>query len=152
MMDRNALVSGRIGGVVNVPSNIGGRPQQSQQSPGSGGMANGEDSNDDHGLRMSEESEPSLPGGSRFMEGYYGSGGMWGFPSQQPLPPGFAMPMMGPNFPIGPPLHPGVRFNHPSQSGVVGGGGVLPLGGLPTGPLPPHHLYMSSTAGSGPKL
>jgi len=134
MMDRNALVTGRIGGVLNVPSNLGGRPLQ---SPGPIGMANGEDSNEDHGLRMSEESGP------RFV---YGSGGLWGFPPQQPLPPGVTMPMMGPNFPIGPPPHPGVRFNHLSQ------GGVLPLGGLSTGPLPSHHLYMSSTAGSGPKL
>jgi len=140
MMDRNTLVTGRIGGVLNVPSNLGGRPQQ---PPGPGDMANGWDLNEDHGPRMSEE------GGPRFMEGHYGSGGLWGFPSQQPLPPGVAMPMMGPNFPIGPPPHPGVRFNHLGQGGVVAGGGVLPLGGLPMGP---HHMYMSPTAGSGPKL
>lgn len=135
-MDRNALVTGRIGSVLNMPSNLGGRPQQ---FPGPGGTANEEDPNEDHGLRMSEE------GGPRFMEGCYGGSGLWGFPTQQPLPPGVvAMPMMGPNFPIGPP-HPGVRFNHISQGGMV-------TGGLPMGPPPPHHLYMSSTAGSGPKL
>ena len=149
MMDRNALATGRIGGVLNMPSNLGSRPQQ---SPGPGGTANGEDSNEDHGLHMPEESGPSPPGGPRFMEGYYGSGGLWGFPSQQPLLPGATMPVMGPNFPIGPPLHPGVRFNHVSQGGVVAGGGVLPVGGLPMGPLSPHHLYMSPTVGSGPKL
>jgi len=147
-MDRNALVTGRIGGMLNVPSNLGGRPQQ---APGPGGMANEEDSNEDHGPRMPEDTGPLSPGGPRFMEGYYGSGGLWGFPSQ-PLPPGVTIPMMGPNFPIGPLPHPGVRFNHVSQGGVVTGGGALPLGGLPMGPLPPHHLYMSPTAGSGPKL
>ena len=140
-MDRNALVTGRIGGVLNMPSNLGGRPQQ---SPGLGGTVSEEDSNEEHRLRMSEESGHS-PGGPRFMEGYYGAGGLWGFPTQQPVPAGVAMPMMGPNFPIGPP-HPGVRFNHMSQSGV------LPMGGLSMGPLSPHHLYMSSAVGSGPKL
>lgn len=139
MMDRNALVTGRIGG----------RPQQ---SPGPGGVANGEDSNEDHGFRLFEESGPSSTGGPRFMEGYYGNCGLWGFPSQQPLPPGVTMPIMGPNFPIGPPPHPGVRFGHISQGGAVAGGGVHPMGGLPMGPLPSHHLYMSPTAGSGPKL
>jgi len=143
MMDRNALITGRIGGILNVPSGLGGRPL------GPGGMANGEDLNEDHGPRMPEESGPSPPGGPRFMEGYYGSAGLWGFPPQQPLPPGVGLPMMGPNFPIGPPPHPGVRFNHIGQGGGVGGGGVLPLGGLPMGP---HHLYMSPTVGSGPKL
>jgi hypothetical protein len=143
MMDRNALVTGRIGSVLNVPSNLGGRPQQ---SPGPGGTTNGEDSIEDHGPHMSEESGP------RFTEGHNGSGGLWGFPSQQPLPPGVTMPMIGPSFPIGPPLHPGVRFNHINQGGMVAGGGVLPVGGLPMGPLSPHHLYMSPTAGSGPKL
>lgn len=149
MMDRNALVTGRIGGVFNVPSNFGGRPQQ---PPGSSGTANGEDSNGDYGPRVSEESGPSSSGGPRFMEGYHGGSGLWGFSSQHSLPPGVAMPMMGPNFPIGPPPHPGARFNHMGQSGVVAGGGILPLGGLPMGPLPPHQLYMSPTAGSGPKL
>lgn len=140
MMDRNALVTGRIGGVFNIPSNLGGRPQQ---LPGSGGMANGEDPDEDHGPRMPEETGPPPLGGPRFMEGYHGSGGVWGFPSQQSFPPGVTMPMMGPNF-MGPPPHPGVRFNHVGQSGVAGG--------LPIGPLPPHQLYMSTTAGSGPKL
>ena len=149
MMDRNALVTGRIGGALNGPSNLGGRPQQ---FPGPGGTANEEDPNEDQGLHVPEEIGPSPPGGPRFMEGYHGSGGLWGFPSQQPLPPGAAMPMMGPNFPIGPPLHPGVRFNHINQGGVVVGGGVHPVGGLPMGPLSAHHLYMSPTAGSGPKL
>jgi hypothetical protein len=93
MMDRNALVTGRIGSVLNVPSNLGGRPQQ---SPGPGGTTNGEDSIEDHGPHMSEESGP------RFTEGHNGSGGLWGFPSQQPLPPGVTMPMIGPSFPIGP--------------------------------------------------
>lgn len=148
-MDRNALVTGRIGGALNMPPNLGGRPQQ---SPGLGGTATGEDSNEDQGVRMFEESGPSSPGGPRFMEGYYGSGGLWGFPPQQQLPPGVAMPMMGSNFPIGPPPHPGVRFNHLGQGGMVTGGGMLPLGGLPMGALPSHHLYMSQTAGSGPKL
>jgi len=138
MMDRNTLVTGRIGGVLNMPSNLGGRPQQSS---GLGGTASEEDSNEDHGLRMSEESGHS-PGGPRFMEGYYGGGGLWGFPTQQPVPPGVAMGMMGPNFAVGPP-HAGVRFSQ---------GGVLPMGGLAMGPLSPHHLYMSSTVGSGPKL
>lgn len=142
-MDRNALVTGRIGGVLSMPSNLGGRPQP----PG-----NGEDPSENHGLRMSEESGSSSPGGPRFMEGYYGSGGLWGFPSQQPLPPGVTIPMMGPNFPIGPPPHPGVRFNHIGQGGGVAGGGMHPLGGLPMGPLSPHHLFMPPTAGSGPKL
>ena len=143
-MDRNALVTGRIGGILNVPPNLGGRPQQ----PGSSGMVNGEDSSEDQGPRMSEESGPSLSG-PRFAEGYYGSGGLWGFPVQQSLPPGLTAPMMGPNF-MGPP-HPGVRFNHIGQGGGVAGG-VLPLGGLPMGPLSPHQMYMATTAGSGPKL
>lgn len=145
-MDRNALVTGRIGGVLSTPSNLGGRPQQ---SPGPGGRANEEE---DHGLRMSEESGPSSLGGPRLPEGYYSGGGLWGFPSQHSLGPGVAMSTMGPNFPIGPLPHLGVRFNHVSQGGVVAGGGVLPMGSLPMGPLSPHHLYMSPTAGSGPKL
>ena len=144
-MDRNALVTGRIGGVLNTP-NFGGRPHQ---PPGPSGMTNGDDLNEDHGPRVSEESGPQSLGGLRHIEGYHSSGGLWGFPQQPPLYPGVTIPTMGPNFPIGPPPHPGVRFNHLSQGGVVAGGGVLPLGGLPMGP---HHLYMSPTAGSGPKL
>jgi hypothetical protein len=108
-------------------------------------MADGEGSNEDHRPRIPEEIGPSSPGGPRFMEGYQNSGGLWGFPSQQPLPPGVTIPMMGPNFAIGPP-HPGLRLNH------IGQGGVLPLGGMPMGPLSLHNLYMSPTAGSGPKL
>lgn len=149
MMDRNALATGRVGGVLNVPW-IGRRDYE--QSPGQGGGANGEDSNEDHGPGIPEENGPSSAGGPRFMEGYFGSGGPWGFPPQQPLPAGVTMPMMGGNFTIGPPPYPGVRFNHIGQGGVVAGGGVLPMGGLQMGPLSPHHLYMPPTAGSGPKL
>lgn len=123
MMDRNALVTGRVGGILNVPCGPGGRCKQS-------GTTSGEDSNEDHALGAAEENGP------RFMEGYQGGSGPWGFPSQQP-------PVMGASFPIGPPPYPGVRFNH---------GGVLPMGGLQMGPLSAHHLYMPPTAGSGPKL
>lgn len=148
MMDRNALVTGRIGGIHNTPSNIGARPQQ---SPGLGTAVGGEDPNKSPGLRAPEENRPSSPGGPRFAEGCYGNGGLWGFPLQQPVLPGVTIPMMGPNFLIGPPSHPSLRFNHIHQGGVAGGG-VLPLGGSPMGVLSPHHLYMSPTAGSGPKL
>ena len=130
MMDRNALVTGRVGGILNVPCGLGGR---CKQSAGQGGTASGEDSNEDHALGVPEENGP------RFMEGYHGGSGPWGFPSQQP-------PVMGGNFAIGPPPYPGVRFNH------VGQGGMLTMGGLQMGPLSPHHLYMPPTAGSGPKL
>lgn len=145
-MDRNALVTGRIGGILNVPSHLSGRPQQ---PPGPGGMANSEDSSEDHGPRMLEENGLPSPGGPRLMDGYHGGGGMWGLPSQQPVPLGVAMSMMGPSFPIGLSPHPGIRLNHLSQGGVVSGSGMLPLGGLPMGP---HHLYMPPTAGTGPKL
>lgn len=147
MMDRNALVTGRFGGILNVPSNLGSRSEQPHER---GGMANEEPSEDPE-FHMSEESGPYSPGGPRYMEGYHGYSGLWGFPSQQPIPPGVTIPMMGPNFLIGPPPHPSVRFNHIGQSGVSGGR-VLPLGGVPMGQLSPHHLYMSPTGGSGPKL
>lgn len=144
MMDRNALVTGRIGAIHNSSSNFGTRPQQ---PPEPGGTANEKGSNEDPGLRLSDEDGLFLAGGPRFTEGYYWNGGLWGLPSQHHIPPS----MMSPNFLIGPPPHPSVRFNHVGQGGVVAGG-VHPLGGLPMGPLPPHHLYMSPTAGSGPKL
>lgn len=137
MMDRNALVTGRIGGMLNMPSNVGVRPQQ---SPGPGE----EGSNEGSGSPRSEENGLSSPGGLRSMEGYYGSGGLYrGLSLQQPIPPGVAIPMMGPNVWAGPPLA-GVRFNHINQ-----GGGGPPLGGLP---MSPYQLYLSPTAGSGPKL
>lgn len=147
MMDRNALVTGRFGGIHNAPYNIGARPQQSS---GLGAAAGGEDPNEGPGLRASEDIRPPSPGGPRFAEGYYGNGGLWGFPLQ-PVPPGVTIPMMGPNVLVGPPSHPSVRLNHINQGGVAGGG-VLPPGGLPMGVWSPHHLYMSPTAGSGPKL
>ena len=139
MMDRNALVTGRIGGILNGPANLGIR---AQQSPGPGGLAGGEDSNEGGGVPMSEENGGSSVGGPRFIEGYYESGGLWGFPPQQPVPPSVAIPMMGPNFLMSPPL-PNVRFG-----GVVAGGGP-PFGGFPTSA---HYSYLSPTAGSGPKL
>ena len=145
MMDRNALVTGRIGGILNVPSYLSARPQQ---YPGPGGAVGGEDPNQDPALRMPEEDGFSSPGGPRFMEGHHAGGGLWGFLPQQPA--GVGVPVMGPNYPIGSPPHPGARF-HINQ-GRVAGGGVLPLGGMSMGPLSPHHLYMSPTAGSGPKL
>ena len=145
MMDRNALVTGRIGGILNGPANLlGVRPQQ---SPGPGSLAGGEDPNEAPRFPIPEENGPSSSGGPRLVEGYYGNGGLWGFPAQQPIPPGVTMPIMGPNFLIGPPL-PSVRFGHINQGGVVAGGG-LSLGGLP---MSPHHSYLSPTAGSGPKL
>lgn len=146
MMDRNGLVTGRIGGTLNVPSNLGVRPQQ---SPGPGGLAGGEDSNEGPGPAVSEVDGRSSPGGPRFTEWYCGNGGSWGFPPQQPVPPGFTIPMVGPNFLIGPPLPGVVRFNHANQGGMVIAGGGLPLGGLP---MSPHHLFLSPAAGSGPKL
>lgn len=143
-MDRNALVTGRIGGTLNVPSNLGARPHP---SPGLGSSVGGEDLNEGPGLRVSEENGALSPGGPRFTEGHYGNGGLWGSPPQQHIPPSVTIPMMGLNFLTGPPL-PSVRFNHISQ-GVVGVGGGLNLGGLP---MSAHHLYLSQTAGSGPKL
>jgi hypothetical protein len=143
MMDRNALVTGRIGGILNVPSNLGVRPQR---PPGPGDGAGGEDANEDSALRTPEEDGLFSPGGPRFMEGHHTGGGLWGFLPQQPA--GLEIPLMGPSFLMGPPLHPSARFNQ----GRAAGGGVLPLGGSSMGPLSPHHLYMSPTAGSGPKL
>jgi hypothetical protein len=145
MMDRNALVTGRIGGIFNGPPNPGVR---SQQSPVPGSLAGVEDSNEGPGLPISEEIGAPSPGGPRFMDGYYWNGGLRGFPAQQPVPPGVTIPSMGPNFLIGPP-HPSVRFGHINQGGVVAGGGLIPLGGFP---MSPHHSYLSPTAGSGPKL
>lgn len=141
MMDRNALVTGRIGSMLNVPSNLGVRPQQ---SPGPGSLAGGEDSDEGPRVPMLGENGPSSSGGPRTMEGYYRNGGiLWGFPPQQPVPQGVSIPVMGPNFLISPSL-PSVRFNHINQGGAVAGGGP-PLGGLP---MSPHHL----SPGSGPKL